>query len=708
MKLHLSFAFALLLSILVFEDSECRILYVPDDYESVEAAVENAEDDDTVSISAGRYEASLGDLERPARITIIGTPNLQTTLAGSDRRENLFTAWDICVNLNDLVFSNFESLEYVDNAGGEIKNCIFASDVAVPINAGRGTLMIASCTFVENIVGVSTSGNTRIYRCVFRGSSRAIEIFLNESENRIINNVFYACGDGIAMFYLQGRPVPSIVENNVFVQNEYALSIGDEEHPNAVAGNFMNFNYNLLWQNESDFMRFHIVIDEVVYWEEIGEFEPQAGDGLIFENPLFQDADENDFRLRPNSPCIDTGNPESPEDPDGSRADMGVTPFHQLSEHHIMLQGGWNLLSAICLPRDANIPIVWSDLVRQNHLAITKNQSGQFYLPERQFNNMPPWDVRQGYQAKLNEPDTLVISGIQVSPETSIPLRRGWNIVAYFPAGDIPAQDAFANIAERLEMAKDGEGRFYRPANRFSNMGNLTRGRGYQVKVTDDCELVWNDPNERMVGLTSEHISPQERFFTVKTDRNMSVLIDCPDLGIEEIGVITSDGICVGAARAIRGKPIGLAVWGDDPTTAEKDGALVGDSLMIRVWMHNKELDFSAEWLVEDGIYDPDGFAQVILTTSGPQFPSDFILSDPYPNPFNSSTAIVYSLPNNAAIKIGVYDLAGKEVAVVFDGVHQAGTYSSVWQADNVPSGIYICRLNAGDRTQSVKLLLVR
>jgi len=52
-------------------------------------------------------------------------------------------------------------------------------------------------------------------------------------------------------------------------------------------------------------------------------------DEILNADPRFVDPDEDDFHLRANSPCIDAGDPDSPRDPDGTRADMGAYPFHQ-------------------------------------------------------------------------------------------------------------------------------------------------------------------------------------------------------------------------------------------------------------------------------------------------------------------------------------------------------------------------------------------
>ena len=75
--------------------------------------------------------------------------------------------------------------------------------------------------------------------------------------------------------------------------------------------------------------------------------------------------------------------------------------------------------------------------------------------------------------------------------------------------------------------------------------------------------------------------------------------------------------------------------------------------------------------------------------------PVEYSLEQNYPNPFNPSTIIKYSIPEEGYIRLVVYDLLGKEVAVLVNGVHKAGSYEVQFQAGNLTSGVYIYRIEA-------------
>jgi hypothetical protein len=80
--------------------------------------------------------------------------------------------------------------------------------------------------------------------------------------------------------------------------------------------------------------------------------------------------------------------------------------------------------------------------------------------------------------------------------------------------------------------------------------------------------------------------------------------------------------------------------------------------------------------------------------------PTEFSLEANYPNPFNPSTTIAYGVPENADVRLSIYNLLGQEVATLAEGQHSAGRYSVVWDArDNtgktVSSGVYMYRMTA-------------
>ncbi|MCX6133097.1 MAG: T9SS type A sorting domain-containing protein [Ignavibacteriales bacterium] len=88
--------------------------------------------------------------------------------------------------------------------------------------------------------------------------------------------------------------------------------------------------------------------------------------------------------------------------------------------------------------------------------------------------------------------------------------------------------------------------------------------------------------------------------------------------------------------------------------------------------------------------------------------PRAFKLEQNYPNPFNPSTTIRYSVPQAGWASLKVFDVLGREVAVLLDEMKSRGTYSVTWKVKNVPSGVYFYKLNVGGMTETRTMQLVK
>lgn len=87
--------------------------------------------------------------------------------------------------------------------------------------------------------------------------------------------------------------------------------------------------------------------------------------------------------------------------------------------------------------------------------------------------------------------------------------------------------------------------------------------------------------------------------------------------------------------------------------------------------------------------------------------PSEFLLQNS-PNPFNASTQISFYLPRSGNIRLAVYNVLGIEVAMLVEGIRTAGTHTVTWNAYDVPSGVYVCRLSADNFVAVRKMVLMK
>ncbi len=97
-----------------------------------------------------------------------------------------------------------------------------------------------------------------------------------------------------------------------------------------------------------------------------------------------------------------------------------------------------------------------------------------------------------------------------------------------------------------------------------------------------------------------------------------------------------------------------------------------------------------------------------VINTESEELPAEVTLSANYPNPFNPETTIRYGLPKAGEVRLAVYNLLGHEVAILVDQSKPAGNYTVRFGAGNLPSGLYVYRLHAGDETMVRTMMLVK
>jgi Ni,Fe-hydrogenase III small subunit len=94
--------------------------------------------------------------------------------------------------------------------------------------------------------------------------------------------------------------------------------------------------------------------------------------------------------------------------------------------------------------------------------------------------------------------------------------------------------------------------------------------------------------------------------------------------------------------------------------------------------------------------------------SSNNHVPGEYKLGQNYPNPFNPSTTISYSLPKAGDVKLVVFDMLGREVATLVNGFVDAGNHSVDFDASNLSSGVYMYKIQAGDFTDTKKMVLMK
>ena len=88
--------------------------------------------------------------------------------------------------------------------------------------------------------------------------------------------------------------------------------------------------------------------------------------------------------------------------------------------------------------------------------------------------------------------------------------------------------------------------------------------------------------------------------------------------------------------------------------------------------------------------------------------PTAFGLSEAYPNPFNPSTTLNFSLDADGSVAINVYNVMGQMVGTLHNGNMSAGTHSLTWDASDLSSGIYLVRAESAGNIAIQKVMLMK
>ena len=144
---------------------------------------------------------------------------------------------------------------------------------------------------------------------------------------------------------------------------------------------------------------------------------------------------------------------------------------------------------------------------------------------------------------------------------------------------------------------------------------------------------------------------------------------------------------------------------------ANLSDAVANDSVAVDLRISAKDSNgFATDYIVSPA-FAVGNWDTVVTDVENPDMQNtvkQFVLKQNYPNPFNPSTTIEYQLPNNGEVNLKIYDILGREVAILVNEIKKSGKYSIEWNASQMASGVYFYRLSSGTNNNVKKLLLLK
>lgn len=211
-----------------------------------------------------------------------------------------------------------------------------------------------------------------------------------------------------------------------------------------------------------------------------------------------------------------------------------------------------------------------------------------------------------------------------------------------------------------------------------NNLNDLAIRYGKEIIVVETAypwTLLWNDNTNNLVGNSNQLLSGYPA--TVQGQK---------DFLIDLINIVKS---------TTGNKGVGVFYW---------EPAWISTQTFGSPWENLALFDFSGELLSSISAFDSSATS---IDEDISQI-NEFKLDQNYPNPFNPKTSLQYAINSKQFVTLKVYDVLGNEVVTLVNENKEAGSYSVNFNASNLPSGVYLYKLQAGEHTQSRKMTLVK
>ncbi len=485
--------------------------------------------------------------------------------------------------------------------------------------------------------------------------------------------------------------------------------------------------------------------------EDNGNIDITWLEGNINADPLFVNPDEGEYHLTEDSPCIDTGNPESEPNPDGTRADMGAFYFHQENPDpdiyitperiNFGLIGVGQRLDETLLIRNYGGEI----LHVQVPVFDPENAPVSIVIPEGEFEVEPQSEINLILRYEPEEEGALdAVMRLQSDDPDEEIVEIPISGRALWAAPDIEVEP---EIAEFGDITVGAESRMnIRITNRgnfplvFRDLSIEPGNSGFEViqnieSDTLDVEQGLNlilgflpeDARHYEATLLIESNDPDEEFFEllmfgrafrmapeIQTNPD-TVWFEATDLGdeIEAVLIIENTGRTSLDIFDQYIEPL------NTPFSITEGG---GEFTLRPDRQHRTILSFEAnDWDDYNAMFviqsnDPEEAVKEIpiigralgVSDNCDYHPEEFRILRTYPNPFNSVTKITYSTPISGHVVLKIFDLYGREVENIFDGISPVGIHANPWNAEGLAPGLYFVRLADGMKTDTRKVVLVK
>jgi hypothetical protein len=409
-------------------------------------------------------------------------------------------------------------------------------------------------------------------------------------------------------------------------------------------------------------------------------------------------------------------------DPEAANYDSEAFGDNGTCQYTISLSYGNNLISFPGTPNPNTTEELVETITEQypecQAIFMIGQGLGLFNTEEGWSGNLNEVDPYSGYWLNVNcEMEWLVnIPKIKKAEDClSYSISYGNNLVSYTGEEGAPILDAICNYSDDISFALgQGQGLFNTADGWSGNLNILNRYKGYWLNSTTAIEnFTWGcECQESTSPVLASKIPEEEKIFNVMQSTEQAFYL-IKELDV--LGMIPQEGDYILAYRG--NELIGsaeyekdnttLAVMGKDVTEGTENFPEAGESITLKIFNHKTmgthQLNGEIPAWTSLGVSILDK-----LEGSSIIIPDNFVLEQPYPNPFNPTTTVKFGLPEDAEVSLRIYNLQGRMIEELTQGLMTAGYHSFQWNADNLSSGVYFVNLITKDFVSTQKLMLLK
>ena len=376
---------------------------------------------------------------------------------------------------------------------------------------------------------------------------------------------------------------------------------------------------------------------------------------------------------------------------------------------------GWNWISINQSFEDMSLNSVLLDLGENGEFI--KNQSGyaDFYPDFGWFGTLETIDNTSMYKLKMLNGDALAYRGTYLNPsDIVLSLNQGWNWIGYTSDFNLDVNVALSNIpsgnAEFLK-SQSGYADYYPGFGWFGTLETMHPLEGYLLRLAEDTDFTYNENSLSLISSKSNVLTDNLfglNIFDYEYNGVITSQISINDdiLDSYDYTLIAYNGNeCIGFAHPLY-FPLDdkiifpLMVYGNN------DGDMITfkifDESAQNYFSIDNKIEFKKDMILGDG-YDP-----IILNNSSIETPMDISIKSIYPNPFNPSTEIQYSINNFTNVTISIYNINGRLIVNLVNEMQLEGDHLIKWTPDNLSSGIYLVKLVADNNIITKKIVLLK